>query len=55
MNKKNEALKELELLREEHNKLKKEQETLYFQSWMAALVVWIWGIVCVFYALKINP
>ena len=70
MEQKNAALKELATLREEHdklkleheqlkleqhNKLKQDHETLYFQSWTAVLAVWLWGIVCVFYALKINP
>ena len=54
MDKKNAALKELETLRQEHNKLKKDHDDLYIQSWMAVLLVWLWGIVCVFYALKIN-
>lgn len=55
MNKKNDALKELETLQEEHIKLKNQHDDLYIQSWLAVLAVWIWGMVCVFYALKINP
>lgn len=55
MDKKNAALKELETLQEQHNKLKNQYDDLYIQSWLAVLAVWIWGLLCVFYALKINP
>ncbi len=54
MNKKNEALKELETLREEHTKLKQEHEILYYHSWLGMFVLWIWAIVCVCCALKIK-
>jgi hypothetical protein len=55
MDKKNAALKELETLRQEHTNLKNQHDDLYIQSWLAVLAVWVWGMVCVFYALKINP
>lgn len=55
MNKKNDALKELETLQEQHNKLKNQYDDLYFDSWFIVLVAWIWGLMCVLYVLKINP
>lgn len=52
MDKKNEALKEVESLRTENTKLRKEQEDMEFNSWIAVLAVWLWGMICVFLALK---
>ena len=52
MDKKNEALKEVEALRMENIKLRKEREDMELNSWIAVLVVWLWGIICVFLALK---
>lgn len=54
MEKKNAALKELDILREEHVHLKQKHAQLQFDAWVSALVIWLWGMVCVFYALKIN-
>jgi hypothetical protein len=52
MDKKNAALKEVEALRTENTKLRKEQEDIELKSWIAVIAVWLWGIICVFLALK---
>lgn len=52
MDKKNAALKEVEALRTENIKLRKEQEDMELNFWFAILGVWLWVVICVFLALK---
>lgn len=54
MDKKNAALKEVEALRTEITKLRKEQEDMELNFWITIFAVWLWAIICVFLALKIN-
>jgi hypothetical protein len=52
IDKKNAALKEVEFLRGYNIRLRKEQEDMELNYWIAIFAVWLWSVICVFLALK---